>query len=313
MGMAVQLTALALLNRCARGHYLIDSTAALELTLLHNFLWHWNYTWRDRRGRTTPLRAFLRFQLSNGMVSLLSNLVVMRLLVGHGHLPVLAATLISIVGSAALNYLVGNTFVFPLEGKTAKGASLMPIKSACVVLVLLFGIKAVAAQSQSSSSSLPEAPLPHPAASKTYPNETYLYHVGAFCGLGASNSQVSTTPTAGCGVGFTFVPIPLFVEVGLMGPQANRSYVSAYLSVDESIPLAHTSLTDLPMAIVGYSRLFETGHAFDYGLALATPRPGARKDRSKSLRIELRDYWTFANPNQHNVMLRVGWTAIEDD
>lgn len=113
MGMAVQLTALALLNRCARGHYLVASAAALELTLLHNFLWHWNYTWRDRRGSSTPLRAFLRFQLSNGMVSLLSNLVVMRLLVGHGHLPVLAATLVSIVGSAVLNYLFGNTFVFP--------------------------------------------------------------------------------------------------------------------------------------------------------------------------------------------------------
>lgn len=189
----------------------------------------------------------------------------------------------------------------------------MPIKSACLVLVLLFGIKATVAQSQSSSSSPPEAPVPHPVASKPYPNETYLYHVGAFCGLGASHSQVSTTPTAGCGVGFTFVPLPLFVEVGVMGPQANRSYVSAYISVDGSIPLARTNLPYLPMAIVGYSRLFETGHAFDYGLALAMPRPGAKKDRSKSLRIELRDYWTFANPNQHNVMLRVGWTVEETD
>jgi hypothetical protein len=67
--------------------------------------------------------------------------------------------------------------------------------------------------------------------------------------------------------------------------------------------------TYLPMAFVGYSRLFETGHSFDYGLALAIPRPGKHADSSDSLRIELRDYWTFANPSQHNVMLRVGWMS----
>lgn len=322
MGMCVQFTSLALWMHFRGGHDLLASSTALELTLVHNFLWHWNYTWRDRRQNTTLVRSFLRFQLSNGMVSLLANLGIMRLLVGHWHLPVLPATLLSIVGSAALNYLFGNTFVFPQEGKIEhvesslhppKGASLMHVKSFCLVLFLSFGLKIAVAQIPGASSSLPEAPSPHPLTSKSYPNETYLYHVGAFCSLGASNSQVSTTTTTGCGVGFTLVPIPLFIEAGVMGPQANRSRVSAYLSVDESIPLARTNLTYLPIAIVGYSRLFETGHAFDYGLALALPRPGKKKDDSKSMRMELRDYWTFANPNQHNVMLRIGWTAEETD
>ena len=49
MGMVVQLGALALLERCAAGHYLYASAAALEITLLHNFVWHVHYTWRDRR------------------------------------------------------------------------------------------------------------------------------------------------------------------------------------------------------------------------------------------------------------------------
>jgi hypothetical protein len=67
------------------------------------------------------------------------------------------------------------------------------------------------------------------------------------------------------------------------------------------------------MALIGYSRLFETGHALDYGLAFALPRPGEPKDPSSSLRIELRDYWTFANPAQHNVMLWIGWMGQETD
>lgn len=108
----------------------------------------------------------------------------------------------------------------------------------------------------------------------------------------------------------TFVPLPLFVEVGLMAPQANRSYLTGYISVDGRIPLAPTSLKYQPQAILGYSRLFETGHALDYGVALALPR-FKNSDYSKSLRIELRDYWAFANPNQHNVMLRIGWMVEE--
>jgi len=67
------------------------------------------------------------------------------------------------------------------------------------------------------------------------------------------------------------------------------------------------------MAIIGYSRLFETGHSLDYGLALALPRHGKHEDDGKSLRIELRDYWTFATPTQHNVMIRVGWMVEESD
>ncbi len=159
------------------------------------------------------------------------------------------------------------------------------------------------------------APTPHPSyASRTYPyDESYLYHVGLLCGVGASTSPVSTVPSTGCGVGMTLVPLPVFVEVGVMAPQANRSHLTGYVSLDGSIPLAPASSRYLPMAIIGYSRLFETGHALDYGVALALPRFGKQKNNGSSLRLELRDYWTFASPDQHNVMLRLGWMAIETD
>ncbi len=49
MGMVVQLAALALFSRLAPGHYLYASAAAVELAVLHNFVWHVRYTWRDRR------------------------------------------------------------------------------------------------------------------------------------------------------------------------------------------------------------------------------------------------------------------------
>ena len=71
-------------------------------------------TWRDR---ATPLlrrllTRFLRFQMANGAISLVGNLLAMRLLVGALHLPVLGANLGAISACAALNFVVSDRLVF---------------------------------------------------------------------------------------------------------------------------------------------------------------------------------------------------------
>lgn len=113
VGMVVQLAALALFNRALRGHYLCASAAAVELTLLHNFVWHMHYTWRDRRERS--FSRLVRFHLSNGLVSMLGNLALMRLLVHGARVPLLAANLIAILCCSIANYFLGNDWVFAAE------------------------------------------------------------------------------------------------------------------------------------------------------------------------------------------------------
>lgn len=112
MGMVVQLAALALFNRWMRGHYLWASAAALELTLLHNFFWHWRYTWHDRREDAKPMRQCIRFHLSNGLVSLLGNLIVMRVLVHGLRLPVLVANGIAVLCCSIANFGLGHLWAF---------------------------------------------------------------------------------------------------------------------------------------------------------------------------------------------------------
>jgi len=318
MGMGVQLASLALLNRCIPGHYLVASAAAVELTLLHNFVWHMHYTWRDRCGRDRRagapwLRPFVRFQLSNGLVSLVGNVALMRLLVHGAHLPVLASNLLAILSCSVANFAIGNSWAFAAARRAEPPRSrIASIPSVALLLPLLLLANA-RTNAQAPAPSLPTAPQPAQSSYHPRPNDSYTYNAGVFCGVGASTSRVATKPTGGCGAGITFVPLPVFLEVGVMGPQANRSSITGYISVDGTIPLAPLSSKILPLAIIGYSRLFETGHSFDYGLALALPRPGEPKNSSDSLRIELRDYWTFANPTQHNVMLRIGWMSEVHD
>jgi putative flippase GtrA len=112
MGMVVQLAALACIIRLAPGHYLFATTAAIELTLLHNFIWHLNYTWRDRRDASSMPAQLMRFHLSNGVVSMMGNLALMRILVQEARLPVLAANCIAILCCSIANFLLGNNWAF---------------------------------------------------------------------------------------------------------------------------------------------------------------------------------------------------------
>ena len=112
MGVVVQLSSLALFNRLAPGHYLCSSAAALELTLLHNFVWHLHYTWLDRRGWSSPTLQLIQFHLSNGLVSMLGNLALMRVLVQQVHAPVLVANCIAILCCSIVNFFLGNSWAF---------------------------------------------------------------------------------------------------------------------------------------------------------------------------------------------------------
>lgn len=111
LGMAVQLVILAALNR-RTAHYLAATAIAIEITLLHNFIWHLRYTWRDRRDESTWLEQLMRFHLSNGMVSMAGNLALMPLLVGLAGLPVVVANGVAILACSVLNFCLGDGWVF---------------------------------------------------------------------------------------------------------------------------------------------------------------------------------------------------------
>ncbi len=111
MGMVVQLATLAAINRCAPGHYLCAAAVAIEIALLHNFVWHLHYTWRDRRGGSAMMQL-ARFHLSNGLVSMVGNLALMRVLVHGAGLPVLAANAIAILCCSVANFCLGNCWAF---------------------------------------------------------------------------------------------------------------------------------------------------------------------------------------------------------
>jgi putative flippase GtrA len=114
IGIAVQLAALALLVSVLRLNYLPATALAVEATVLHNFAWHERFTWADRRsvGIAQVFGRLLRFNLTNGLISIAGNLLLMRLLAGQLHVPYLLANVLTIACCAVLNFIAADRLVF---------------------------------------------------------------------------------------------------------------------------------------------------------------------------------------------------------
>ena len=195
IGIVVQFGALFLLKSVLHFEYLAATAIAVEAAVVHNFVWHEQFTWADRIGvgrlRTsgaeahslssrifaalkrcatqkpaspdpaienpaTPnsaapnsaiqdlvtqnsateraaargfgtqmaaaqwlhwasLRRLVRFHLSNGAVSIVGNLALMKVMVGMGQMNYLVANAIAITVCSLVNFMVSEIWVFDTE------------------------------------------------------------------------------------------------------------------------------------------------------------------------------------------------------
>ena len=114
IGIVVQFGMLFLLKTFLHLNYLAATALAVEVAVVHNFVWHECYTWADRGvpTRRNSTRRLLQFNLTTGCVSIGGNLAMMRVLVGIGHLDYLVANGVAIGLCSLANFLVSEEWVF---------------------------------------------------------------------------------------------------------------------------------------------------------------------------------------------------------
>jgi dolichol-phosphate mannosyltransferase len=117
MGAAIQL----LLLYFATKEFGLPSVAAMpvaaEIALLHNFVWHERFTWRDRSVlRTTSLREIAarlwRFHIASGLISLGGNTMAMYFLVQRLEVPAMPAAIAAMVLCSVVNFLATDRWVY---------------------------------------------------------------------------------------------------------------------------------------------------------------------------------------------------------
>lgn len=123
IGSAVQLVVLYALTDGIGLDYLLSTALAVETAIIHNFLWHQRWTWRCRTSTKDSaalrLQRFSKFNMTAGMVSLMTNLVVTRLLVEYGGMRYLTANLVAIAAGSAVTFLLSETFAFNAARRSA--------------------------------------------------------------------------------------------------------------------------------------------------------------------------------------------------
>jgi putative flippase GtrA len=110
-GVAVQTLTLAMLLKVGGMHYLPATALAVEASVLNNFIWHRRWTWADRPGPGLGW-ALLRFNITNGAVSLIGNLIIMIALVSWLKVTPVVANLITIVICSLANFALADRVVF---------------------------------------------------------------------------------------------------------------------------------------------------------------------------------------------------------
>lgn len=135
LGFGVQLALLAVLVHGFGVHYLAATGVAVEAAVLHNFVWHQRWTWRDRpaRGVREIAARLARFHALNGAISLAGNLILMTVLTGLLRLDPVPANVAAVAVCALATFGASEAVVFraarvsALALAVALGPALVPV------------------------------------------------------------------------------------------------------------------------------------------------------------------------------------------
>ena len=113
MGVAVQVSALIVLTEAAGLDYRLATVLAVETAILHNFVWHERWTWRDRAsGDCGPWMRLAWFNLVTGALSIAVNVGFTVLYATAFGLHYVVANMLAIASGSLLTFIANDRFVF---------------------------------------------------------------------------------------------------------------------------------------------------------------------------------------------------------
>ena len=114
-GVAVQMVALAFFHQTLGWSVGAATAAAVEVAILHNFVWHLRWTWGDANrllDMTSLLHRLWQYNLTYCLVSMTTNLAFTQLYMHAFGLHYLLANLFAVGTGGIANFLAGEFLVF---------------------------------------------------------------------------------------------------------------------------------------------------------------------------------------------------------
>lgn len=126
LGFIIQFAALLALAGWFELNYLVATALAVELAILHNFLWHQRWTWSDRGTMSARHMGerLLRFNAGTAVTSIGGNVLLMWVFVSLFDIHFALANLMAVLSLSIVNFLFCDRLVFRLVGLPVPGPSL---------------------------------------------------------------------------------------------------------------------------------------------------------------------------------------------
>jgi putative flippase GtrA len=121
-GIAVQLGMIWLLAHRLAMPPGLSTAVGVGAAVLHNYLWHRAWTWRDRPRATSGAIEFLMFAGANGLVSLVGNVMVVTALTSVTRIGAAPGSLVGIAICGLVNYWLADRAVFAARPEPASVA-----------------------------------------------------------------------------------------------------------------------------------------------------------------------------------------------
>ena len=114
IGFGVQMAAFGVFFGLEHMNKLWATGLAVETAVLHNFVWHENFTWGHlpRGAAGNVLGRLLRFHAGNGLVSIAGNVVLVKLFTDLLRMNPYLSNVLAIAICAGANFVVSERFVF---------------------------------------------------------------------------------------------------------------------------------------------------------------------------------------------------------
>jgi dolichol-phosphate mannosyltransferase len=114
VGFLVQMGCFSLLYGVLKLDKLWATGLAVETAVLHNFVWHERFTWRHlpRGGNRDVLARLIRFHLGNGLISVVGNVILVKLFADVFRITPYVGNVIAIAICALANFAASEWFVF---------------------------------------------------------------------------------------------------------------------------------------------------------------------------------------------------------
>ena len=111
MGFVLQTVTLWTLVHWSGLSATVSVAIAVLVAVSHNFLWHERYTWHDRPRHERAWR-WLSFNMSTGLISLITNVGLTLYVIKLTGLPVVASNIIAVISASLLNFVIADRLVF---------------------------------------------------------------------------------------------------------------------------------------------------------------------------------------------------------